>query len=236
MTEKLGLPVLVESVRPEQKLAELLSNQEALELYRCIDNELFAMLGDAPRSLAVLSAEHGEGRSTLALVLGCFAAAYSSPQRALLVESVLGPGQLAARLALREGGEGFNSYNLGGGAWKGAVQVTPIEGLDLLPAGDWNWRHAKLSQNNYGRLLREACQDYQWVIVDTPAGGHNNDVMPMARMADASLLVVGYGGASREQVQPFVELLRHCGARLLGGVLNRREYPVPKFFDGGARR
>lgn len=236
MSEKTGLPVLVESARPEQKLADLLSNQEALELYRCIDNELFSMLGDAPRSIAVLSAEPGEGRSTLALVLGCFAAAYSAPQRALLVEAVLAPGQLAARLGLREGGEGFNSYNLGGGSWKGAVQATPIDGLDLLPAGDWTWRHAKLSQNNYGRLLRDACLDYQWVIVDTPAGGHNNDVMPMARMADACLLVVGYGGASRGQVQPFVDSLRHCGARLLGGVLNRCEYPVPKFFGGAERR
>lgn len=236
MNEKTALPVLVASARPDPKLDELMSNQDALELYRSVDNELYLSLSDAPRSLAVVSAARGEGRSTVAMVLACFASAFCSPRRVLLVEAVLGPGQLAARMSLRVNGAGFNSYNLEGGRWQDAVQATPVPGLDLLPAGEWSWRHAKLSQHNYVNLLRDACQTYQWVIVDTPAGGNNNDVIPMTRLADAALVVVGYGGPNREQVQSFVERLRDSGARLLGGMLNRRRYPVPKFLDGTGSR
>lgn len=236
MNQKNALQIGSRSERTDRKLGELLSNPGALDLYRSIDNELFAMMSDAPRSVAVVSAVGGEGRSTLAMVLACFAAAYCSPRRVLLVEAVLGSGGFAERMSLRAGRQGFNAFNLGGGEWKDAVQATPVPGLDLLPAGEWSWRHAKLSQNNYARLLREACDDYQWVIVDTPAGGNNNDVIPMARLVDAALLVVGYGGPSRQQVQAFVERLRHSGARLLGGVLNRRLYPVPKIFDGASAR
>lgn len=237
--KKKRTPTMSEDMRAGQtdrRLGELLSNQDAFDLYRSIDNELFAVMGDIPKSLAVVSAVKGEGRSTVAVMLASFAAAYCSPKRVLLVESVLGIGELAARMSLVPGKDGFNSFNLSGEKWKEAVQTTPIPGLDLLAAGEWSWRHAKLSQKNYARLLREAGDDYQWVIVDTPAGDRNNDVIPMASLADAALLVVGYGVASREQVQPFVERLRQVRTRVLGGVLNRRRFPVPRIFGGGSAR
>ncbi|MGQ0501822.1 MAG: CpsD/CapB family tyrosine-protein kinase [Panacagrimonas sp.] len=237
--KKKRTPTLSEDMRAGQtdrRLGELLSNQDAFDLYRSIDNELFSIMGDVPKNLAVVSAAKGEGRSTLAVTLASFAAAYCSPKRVLLVEAVLGVGELAARMSLAPGKEGFNSFNLSGERWKEMVLATPIPGLDLLAAGEWSWRHAKLSQNHYSRLLREAAQEYQWVIVDTPAGGRNNDVIPMASLADAALLVVGYGGASREQVQAFVERLRQARTRVLGGVLNRLRFPVPRIFGGGPAR
>jgi len=215
-------------------LNALLSSNEGLNLYRTVDNELFLALGDVSRSLLIASAVSGEGRSSLALLLACQAAAYASEGPVLLIEATLSKGSLERKLGSTAAECGFNQFNVEGGDWRPMVRKSIQPNLDILPAGAFEWRNAKLSQGNFSRLIQEAKAHYRWVVVDSPPGGVNLDVVSMASLADAVLMVIRYGGATREQIAPLVERLKETDTRMLGAVLNQRIYPVPKLFYGAA--
>jgi len=216
----------------DKNLNALLSSHEGLNLYRTVDNELFLALGDVSRSLLVASAVSREGRTSLATMLAWQAAAYAAEGPVLLVEATLSNGGIEAKLGGDTAANGFNQFNLAGGDWRPLVRKNVRPNLDLLPAGACDWRHAKLSQGNFGRLVHEAKSHYRWVIIDSPPGGVNLDVVSMASLADAVLMVIRYGGPTREQISPLVERLKQTNTRMLGAILNQRMYPVPKLFYG----
>jgi Mrp family chromosome partitioning ATPase len=91
--------------------------------------------------------------------------------------------------------------------------------LTLMPAGRPDPDPLSgLTSVRLERLLREASEQFDFVVIDTPPIGAAPDAGLIAPLVDAVLLVIRAGQTSHENVQHAVETL---GAdRILGVVLN----------------
>lgn len=192
----------------------------AAEQYR----QLAAALHHAQkeRNLAVVmvaSALAGEGKTltstNLALTLS-----ESYRKRVLLIDADL------RRPSIHEVFELPNASGLTDGLKTPKEQKLPLvkvtERLTVLPAGrPTNDPMSLLTSERMKRLIEEAVEAFDWVIVDTPPVGLLSDANLLSALVDTAVLVVAAGSTPYEFVQRAVEAIGRD--RIFGVVLNRVE-------------
>lgn len=87
-------------------------------------------------------------------------------------------------------------------------------------------RAFKMSE--FSDFLRFAKEKYEIVVIDCPPLNHSSGAAVIASRADAVVLVVEAERVRREVIQRSVNMLEGLGANMLGVVLNKRRYPIPK--------
>jgi capsular exopolysaccharide synthesis family protein len=107
-------------------------------------------------------------------------------------------------------------------------QVTPT--LCLLPAGRPEGSPMSLLvSDRMRRVLEEASQKFDWVIIDTPPIALLPDGHLMSTLADAVVLVIGAGETQLPVIQKVVDALGR--QRIIGTVLNRVTDETAAFGD-----
>jgi len=100
------------------------------------------------------------------------------------------------------------------------VQASPY--LSLLLAGRPDSDPMSgLTSDRMRRLIREATENFDWVVIDTPPVVLLPDANLLAAMADAAILVIGAGKTPYRLISRAVDLLGRN--KILGVVLNRVE-------------
>jgi capsular exopolysaccharide synthesis family protein len=100
------------------------------------------------------------------------------------------------------------------------VQVSPR--LSVLTAGKPDPDPmGNLTSPRMRRILDEAAERFDWVIIDTPPVGIMTDANLLAAMVDAALLVVNAGKTPYQVIQTAVQALGRD--KVMGVVLNRVE-------------
>jgi protein-tyrosine kinase len=134
-----------------------------------------------------------------------------------------------------------NSAGLSDGLISDAERRLPVrqvsERLALLPAGRPSADPmAGLTSVRMRRLLDEAREAFDWVIIDTPPVALLPDANLLASMVDGAVLVVKAGSTPYELVRRAVESIGRD--RLFGTVLNRAEHQPHSYsyshYDGYA--
>ncbi len=99
---------------------------------------------------------------------------------------------------------------------------TSVDNLLFLPAGGRAPNPAELLSNNrFANLVRNMCEHFDRVVIDTAPVNVVSDTLSLVGCASAICLVVEAGGTSRRIVRRAIELLRRAGVRPAGIVLNR---------------
>ncbi len=171
------------------------------------------------RSIAVTSAEPGEGKSTLAAHLAVANAARG--KSTLLVDGDLRRPSIHAKFGLNPR-EGLSNVLNGELAWQDVV--IPMEGrpnLSLLPSGPGSHRAADLIGPRLSELLDEFAKDYDLVILDSPPLLGFAECLQMATAADGVLIISRAGETRRKAVAAVVSTLNRVRANLIGVVLNQ---------------
>jgi capsular exopolysaccharide synthesis family protein len=181
------------------------------------------------RTLLVVSAAPGDGKTTIARHLASAAARMGSV--VLLLEADLRSPALAEQLALQPG-PGLSDVLIGELSLWSATQLVdvdsvPVDGssgrsLDVLAAGvPLPPNPAKLIESHaMGGVLEEARSTYDLVVIDTPPLGAVSDAFPLLREVDG-VIIVGRGGRNRrEDAERLHETLTGAHAPLLGVVAN----------------
>lgn len=76
---------------------------------------------------------------------------------------------------------------------------------------------------------RELAAGYDYVLCDSDFIGSPFFSQGAVAGGDGVVLVVRAGKTNREVAGRAVETVRHVGGRVLGVILNRREFPIPDF-------
>jgi len=84
--------------------------------------------------------------------------------------------------------------------------------------------------------LKLASKDYDYVIVDLPPILPVVDVMAVAHLFDAFVLVVEWGSTSTNEILKAVNSSSVLSERLLGAVLNKADETVMRRFEGYSDR
>lgn len=194
------------------------------EAYRSLHSaiELGHAGGDEIRSLLVTSANPSEGKSTVAAHLAvAFARAGSS---VIVVDADMhNPTQHRLFDLPNENGLADQLANVSHAEI--VTENASGEGLlSVIPAGTSELPPAELLRSIVAQeFIEKLCFGYDLVIIDSPPLRPVVDSIPLARYADATLLVAMRGQTNANEVEEAVELLARAQARPFGGVLNGAE-------------
>ena len=101
------------------------------------------------------------------------------------------------------------------------VHKTDIANLDVITVGDIPNNPAELlGSSRLLRLLREAREQYQHIVIDSPPVTGVSDPLVLLPLVQGVIFVVGFGKIRREIVTRTMQRLHECEAPLLGIVLN----------------
>lgn len=179
------------------------------------------------RSLLVVSAAAGEGRTTTAATLGWACSRLGST---LLVDAHVGQGGLS--LAFEQPVTPGLSDLLAGGVDLGsAVRPTRIENLHILPCGSRptvsRTALAMFQGDGFAKLLQRLLQDYDRIVCDTPPFLGDPAAAALGAHFDGAVLVLACSKTRWEVARLVQQQLEAAGGRLVGAVLNRRKYYIP---------
>jgi capsular exopolysaccharide synthesis family protein len=141
------------------------------------------------KALGITSPVAGDGKTTTAINLAV-TLAQSSGTRVLLVDADLRRPNVAARLGLSLDGPGLAAAALDERAELGAV-VRKAHGVAVLAAGAAAASpYAALESERVARLLAEARDSYDYIVLDTPPVMLVPDWKAIAQWVDGFLVVV----------------------------------------------
>ncbi|OHB63546.1 MAG: hypothetical protein A2Y77_03385 [Planctomycetes bacterium RBG_13_62_9] len=111
----------------------------------------------------------------------------------------------------------------------GAV-VRRTTNLSVLTAGNSNGSSAKLfTAENLASFLQATKQDYHFTVVDMPALEEDSSMVRLAGSCDGVVLVVETERLRWEAVATAKQQLQRPNINILGVLLNKRRFPVPKW-------
>ncbi|UOR14056.1 CpsD/CapB family tyrosine-protein kinase [Halobacillus amylolyticus] len=192
------------------------------EQYRTIRANLqFASVDKELQSLLITSAGPSEGKSmTSANMAAVFA---QQGKRVLLVDGDLRKPTVHHSFRLNNT-KGLSNFLVGRQTLKETTQITAVDNLDVLPSGPIPPNPSELlGSKAMHKLMMEARQHYDLIILDTPPVLAVSDSQVLAREVDGVMLVVRSGQTEFQAAERAKELLEQSKANLLGVVLNDRE-------------
>jgi len=198
------------------------------EAFRSLRTSVLLSAADQPpRSLVVSSAQPGEGKTTVSTNLAISLAQLG--QRVLLIDGDLRRPSVHRAFGIRDS-LGVVSYLTGQRDWREVVEKISVAGLDVLVSGPIPPNPAELlSSERMKRLLKEALEEYKFVVVDSPPLLNVADSRILATLVEGVVLVIKGGETPRELVRRAQAYASDVGARVIGVVLNnidlhREEY------------
>jgi polysaccharide biosynthesis transport protein len=180
---------------------------------------LLSAAGRPPRSLTFVSAEPGEGKTTIASNLAISLAQLG--KRVLLIDGDMRRPCVHKLFDIEDRSEGLVTCLTGDHGWRQLVRPTGMTDLSCLVCGPVPPNPSELlSSDRMQMLIREAMVDYDFVLVDAPPLLNVADGRILATMVEGAILVVKGGFTPRELAQQAQLHIRDVGAHLIGVVLN----------------
>jgi len=193
------------------------------------------LLDDATTNkvVTVASAVPGEGKSTFACNFALGAADIGL--RTLLIDGDVYTGKTGAVFGVNKAGlsEVLNEQ----ASLQQALAKDPATGLSVL--GARNPSRAGEPENidaaRLDSLLRRCRNEFDLVVLDTPAILPAGGITPYLKCADCAVLVVEWDGTSRQIVSEALDLLDRDARKIAGLVLNKVSPRWFRLFRYGSR-
>lgn len=235
MNELVGLPILARIAEQSTSEIRALARADLADGDDTVLAESFGLLltkivfaasGRVTQStsIAVVSADEGEGKSTCCL--GLARAVVSHDLDVLLVDGDLRRRQLSTLVGLQPDDEDGLSHLLTTSpeVWRTAGVGTEIQPrLRALAAGPRPAKPASLLSGSIHSFERWATRSHAVVVFDTPPVSVGADASLIASAVEDVLLVVNAKTANRAALTQTVEQLKRVHANVIGVVLNRTD-------------
>ena len=172
------------------------------------------------RSVMFLSAQGGEGTSTVALQFAQSLA--QSDSRVLFVDA-----HAARPICYADDSQRYGLLDPHVASPSLAGVMTP--NLAAIPATEEAVRTGIVSAPAIRAIIDAAVGAFDWVVIDGPPVVESPEAASLAAQVDGVVMVLHAGRIKRPVVTRAVEVLRKNGGRVLGTVLNRRVHEIPGF-------
>lgn len=176
------------------------------------------MHGD--KVLMITSVMENEGKSTVAVNLALSMA--KKHGKILLIDCDIHKPACHKILGLEQPLFYLNDVLRDGVPMENAIQTDKFYGLHIIPAK--RLPHAAASDlvntDTFRELLRQAKEEYDYVVIDMPPMSAATDAEFVADLVDATLLVVRQNFAAAPSVNRAISVLQNGSSRNLGCVLN----------------
>lgn len=183
---------------------------------------------DLHRVFSVTSCHNGEGVSTISAYLAAVLADRGDG-RVLLVDTNF-QDPLASRIFGVDNSPGLADMLVSGQSQSSIIQPSQVNNLDLLCAGqaDESINRHIFESKAFSDLLAYLKNEYSFILFDTPAVWEESHAVILGGLLDSVILVVAAEETRWEVAYRAKDRLTKAGANLLGGILNKRRFYVPK--------
>ncbi len=211
-TDHTRSPELVAAYKPFSRVGENLRAVRSQLMLRWFNNEA------AHKAVAMVSPGRGEGRSFIAANL---AIVFSQQgQRTLLIDANLRDARQHLLFGLGKS-SGLSGILADRAGLEAAMPVVGIDNLMVLPAGAVPPNPQELlGRAAFATLLKAAADNFDVVIIDTPAGTDYADAEIIASAAGAAVLVTRKNQTLVPEASLLARRLQDGGVVLVGSILN----------------
>jgi Mrp family chromosome partitioning ATPase len=177
-----------------------------------------AFSGRLPRTIMFMSAQRGEGSSTVAAQFAA-ATARDTRQRVLLMDLHARRPSPFVDAPARPQPTGVQRIDEGEGDRQ----------IDVLPVPEISRRNGVIPAPAARDWIDAFANRYDWVVLDGPPLLEAPDAASLAAVAEGVILVIEAGRTKRPVIHRATDLLRKARANTIGSVLNRRRLEIPGF-------
>ncbi|GBD25699.1 Putative tyrosine-protein kinase YveL [bacterium HR30] len=178
-------------------------------------------------TILLVSAQHGEGTTTVALGLA-MALARERETRVLLMEANLRSPSLKTLLPVPTS-FGLSDYALGRAAPEAIVTRVDEWNLSVIPAG--TQPATTVAVEAIEALLARLQTQFDFVVIDGPPVNVYADAAVIGSKVDGVILVFEADRTPVTDAESAKRQLDRVGARILGVVLNRQRSYIPAFLE-----
>jgi len=205
----------------KRRIALLQPDSYIAEQYRSLRGRIDSLASQRPmKTLAVTSANSGEGKSTCSVNLATVTA-MSVGRSVLLIDCDLRRPKVHWTLGLQPQ-VGLAEVLLNQATIDEAIQKLDGVNLDVLPVRSVPSNPSELlASPEMRKLTEEVATRYDRVILDTPACLGLPDAKSVSELCDGLVMVVRAGATPREEVQAALDILDR--RKVVGLVLNGSE-------------
>ena len=167
----------------------------------------------------ITSALSGEGKTSVSCQL-VVSLARSTSSKVLLIDGDLRAPDVHHVFG-REMTAGLVGYLNGTDEWQNLVDREGNESIHILTSGHLKGSpHRILSNGRFEKLIQEARQEYDYIVIDTPPVLPASEALLFAKCADAVLMCALRDKSRIEQLVQAYHRLESSGAKVAGSVLS----------------
>lgn len=182
-------------------------------------NILYAAHEKPIKAILVTSAEPNEGKSTISVNFAK-SLAYAG-YRTIVIDADLYHPALHKIFDLPNG-EGLSLVMKEIGKLTKSIQTSPIEGMKLLFSGSMNTEPADIiNAEQFSKILKRLDEEFDYIIIDSPAFFGVADSAILSKVVDAVLLVVRCGRSEKAVLRAVIQELEKIQVKPLGIVVNQ---------------
>lgn len=180
------------------------------------------------RTIAVTSSGPGEGKSTTVANLAVVFA--QQGKKTLLIDCDMRKPTVHYTFNL-ENHHGITSILTKRSDLKQCLKETDVENLSVLTTGPIPPNPAELlSSQSMKDLLKEALETFDMILLDTPPVLAVTDAQILANQCDGTILVIKSGETPVDAALKTKELLLAANGKLLGTVLNDKQFQDSHYY------
>ncbi|MDL1958254.1 MAG: CpsD/CapB family tyrosine-protein kinase [Deltaproteobacteria bacterium] len=200
----------------------------SFEQYQQLKTSLLNRYPDLKHKVIMLvSSSENEGCTTTAVNLAR-ALASDDKIKVLLIDGNLRSSSLHQAFGL-DNKNGLSDIIRGDSDTEQAIKKTDIENLFVVTGGKNDGNSASiLDSSELKPLLDQLKERFDFVILDAPPVTLYSDSISLCSKVDGVISVVEAEKTRWEVAEGAKEKLKAAGARILGGVLNKRKYHIPQ--------
>ena len=175
------------------------------------------------KTILITSAGENEGKSSLVANLALSLA--MNQHRVLLLDCDLLKPAIHKIFEQDNSKKNLNNYLLSkekSPDWREQVIPLPRQHISVLPARPAECTEELLESRRLAQLLRQAREEYDYIIIDTPPAGALSDAVQLNALADASLLVVRQNSSGCDIINETIARMTTAKNNLAGCVYNAR--------------
>ena len=172
------------------------------------------------KTILITSTSENEGKSSISANLAIALA--MKKHKVLLIDCDLLKPSMHKVFECSDQSKSLNQYLKGNAEWKSQIQTLPKQGIDLLISTPQSRTETLLNNGQLEKLLQQAKQEYDYVIIDSAPAGSLNDSIQLNRLVDASLLVVKQDTTGCGFINETVSRMTNAKNNLIGCIYNAR--------------
>jgi capsular exopolysaccharide synthesis family protein len=197
-----------------------------------LERALFSRAGAGQSQAVQFTSSHfGEGVTSTTLALAWFLASQHSSKEVIVVEANLRQPSFVDIFALKSEGSLLAVLQKSGTLGQ-AIQKAPDLGFSIIRAGQLpatdNSTSFDVNLDRVKSIIAALKKKYRYILVDSPPVVPFIDATSICRMVDGVVLVVESEKTRSEVVDHAIEKLKSEGAQIMGTILNKREFHIPK--------